>query len=353
MAEHPDAMRTPRSFTVDVVLPGQGRGSRGSAVPAIDRREIYGQTLLRGTPYVGVAHDRLQGTDQHQARPAPDARNGLGSPVSQAEPEQGQRAAQEIPVSAQGARDHAAEPGLGYGHHLHSSEGRIRVSGGDPRLVQSVRGGVEVVGDAGYAVLSGRSRRGARGGPARDSQLRSGGAVHLPGIYRAPGSPEDSDQHGRAWPGPGQRVHGAAVADSQIRGSVPEGLHHGADGQRKPGRIFRVLQRRTAAPVAGGQDAGRDLLRGGLMGTGKQCRIKMAGRQNVNVDYLKHTLKLSNDWGVAPGMEERKSRMGSGRDMRASNILAGSPLNIWPEVSPAGAAEGFTNGTATEIRIPS
>jgi len=26
----------------------------------------------------------------------------------------------------------------------------------------------------------------------------------------------------------------------------------------------------------------------------------MAGRQNVNVDYLKHTLKLSNDWGVAP-----------------------------------------------------
>jgi len=34
------------------------------------------------------------------------------------------------------------------------------------------------------------------------------------------------------------------------------------------------------------------------MGNGKQGRIKMAGRQNVNVDYLKHTLKLSNDRGA-------------------------------------------------------
>ena len=36
------------------------------------------------------------------------------------------------------------------------------------------------------------------------------------------------------------------------------------------------------------------------MGRGKQCRIKMAGRQNVNVDYLKHTLILSNYRGVPP-----------------------------------------------------
>jgi len=37
------------------------------------------------------------------------------------------------------------------------------------------------------------------------------------------------------------------------------------------------------------------------MGSGKQCRIKMAGRQNVNVDYLKHTLILSNYRGVPHG----------------------------------------------------
>ena len=34
------------------------------------------------------------------------------------------------------------------------------------------------------------------------------------------------------------------------------------------------------------------------MGREKQCRIKIAGRQNVNVDYLKHTLILSNYRGV-------------------------------------------------------
>ena len=36
------------------------------------------------------------------------------------------------------------------------------------------------------------------------------------------------------------------------------------------------------------------------MGREIQCRIKMAGRQNVNVDYLKHTLILSNYRGVPP-----------------------------------------------------
>lgn len=34
------------------------------------------------------------------------------------------------------------------------------------------------------------------------------------------------------------------------------------------------------------------------MGSGRKCRIKIAGRQNVNGYHLKHTLKLSNNRGA-------------------------------------------------------
>ena len=60
---------------------------------------------------------------------------------------------QDLPVSAARARDHAAEPGVGDGHHLHPDGARLRLSGGGARLVQPPRAVVAAVDHDGGGVL--------------------------------------------------------------------------------------------------------------------------------------------------------------------------------------------------------
>ena len=62
-------------------------------------------------------------------------------------------------------------------------------------------------------------------GRARDLQHRPRESVHGHGVHVAAGSGRRGDQHGWPRPGDGQRVHRAAVAEREVRGGVPEGLH--------------------------------------------------------------------------------------------------------------------------------
>ena len=64
---------------------------------------------------------------------------------------------QDLPVSAARDRDHAAEPGVGDGHHLHPDGARLRLSGRRARLVQPSRAVVARIDHDGGGVL----RRGA------------------------------------------------------------------------------------------------------------------------------------------------------------------------------------------------
>ena len=66
------------------------------------------------------------------------------------------------PYLLRGDRDHAAEPGVGDGHHLHPDGARLRLSGGCARLVQPSRAVVERIDHDGGGILrrdaGGRSR---------------------------------------------------------------------------------------------------------------------------------------------------------------------------------------------------
>ena len=61
-------------------------------------------------------------------------------------------------------------------------------------------------------------------GHVRRVQHRSGEPVHQPGVHTdTPGSLGE-DQHGRSGQVPGQHLRGAAVADGEVRGGLPESL---------------------------------------------------------------------------------------------------------------------------------
>ena len=86
----------------------------------------------------GPATDASDGPREHGAE-APDEHAGAGPSG--------------LPVSAARARDRAAEPGVGHGYHLHPDGARLRLPGGDHRLVLPPGAGVAAVQHAGHGLL--------------------------------------------------------------------------------------------------------------------------------------------------------------------------------------------------------
>ena len=101
-------------------------------------------------------------------------------------------------------------------------------------------------------------------GRAGDLQQRSREPVHGHGVHVAIGIARHSDQHG--WPRPSdrQRVHRAAVAEREVRGSVPARLHRRLARRSLAGRVLPLLQRRANPPGAGLPHAGGGLSRSRL-----------------------------------------------------------------------------------------
>ena len=116
--------------------------------------------------------------------PTPDAVDGAGEHGATTHNEHAGAGPPRLPVSAAGAHDRTAEPGLGHGYHLHPDGARLRLPGGDHRLVLPPGPGVAAVQHAGHGLLP----RGVEGRPrtlrpADHLQHRPGLAVHGGGLH--------------------------------------------------------------------------------------------------------------------------------------------------------------------------
>ena len=115
-------------------------------------RGVHGASVS-GLPEAGGSGEPRRLRGQHQTRAAVAAADGAVGNLPEAEPQQAASESSGLPVFAEESGDRGAEPGVGDGHHLHPAGARILLSGGGDRLAQSLRRGVETVGDDGVRLL--------------------------------------------------------------------------------------------------------------------------------------------------------------------------------------------------------
>ena len=120
-----------------------------------------GSRMLRGL----LAGRGVQ--DRPPSREDADAADGDRGALSPSAHDQARARPQDLPVSAARAGDHAAEPGVGDGHHLHPDGARLRLPRRGARLVQPPRPVVAAVDHDGGGVLrrDAGGRLGAHGKP--------------------------------------------------------------------------------------------------------------------------------------------------------------------------------------------
>ncbi len=138
-------------LTPGELLPGAGgrRGDGGeSGADAADRRGVHASSVLRQPPATQLAATvRTQG--QPQTGSAVDAQDGLGFGGAEAQHQPPGASAQGLPLPAAGVADHAAEPGVVRGHHLHPPGQGVRLSDGRDGLAQLLRARLGGLGDPG------------------------------------------------------------------------------------------------------------------------------------------------------------------------------------------------------------
>ncbi len=201
-------MRRRQSFTTDdrptvraarpaaqhVVSRTDRRDGREPGADEADRRAVLADAVLR------QPQDGARIGHQSQARTALDAPDGLGGDLSEASDDAAECRAQDLPVFTAESADHAARPGVGQRHHLHSAAARLFVPDGGDGLVQPLRAGLAVVEHAGGEFLSGSARRGALREATRDFQQRPRIAIHGGGLHRPIGEVRRGDLDGRSRP---------------------------------------------------------------------------------------------------------------------------------------------------------
>jgi hypothetical protein len=253
-SQHSAAMRAGRPGALELLLPC-GRRSRGKpSLDAFAGRAVHAYAVLRDPADDGMAtSQRARG--QSQACGAPATAHGLGGHLSEAAPEPGRAGAQDLSVPAPRAGDPPAEPGVEHGHHVHSSPARVCVSGGHHGLLQPLRFGLGSIGDHGHVVLPIGARVGAATGEAGDFQQRPGLTVYERGFYKQAQKRRNSDQHGRSRARLRQHLRRTAVAYGQVRGGLPQGLRERRIWSCESGRVFRLLQPRTAPSGSGVSNA--------------------------------------------------------------------------------------------------
>ena len=72
-----------------------------------------------------------------------------------------------------------------------------------------------------------------KGRPGGVQTPTQGSQFHQPGVHPGPPGARGEDQHGREGPVPGQHLRGAAVADGEVRGGVPESLRQRPGGGQR------------------------------------------------------------------------------------------------------------------------
>lgn len=109
---------------------------------------------------------------------------------------------------------------MGEGHHLCSSYSRIRLSRGDPGLVQPICALLGAFDDTGHRLLSGGVGASAPNLEAGDFQHEPRAAVHERGVHEASGKRGGQSERGRSRPGVRQHLYLAALAFGQGQGGL-------------------------------------------------------------------------------------------------------------------------------------
>src|SRR3954468_2257771 len=115
----PTAVRTARSAALDLLLPAAA-GKRREPAPAPAARRV-----VSGLPVLRQPTNGCHAGGQPQTNPAADAHTRYRSPLSQTELEPSGARPPDLPVSATGRLDRAAQSGLEHRYYLHSDAWRL------------------------------------------------------------------------------------------------------------------------------------------------------------------------------------------------------------------------------------
>src|SRR5215213_3953257 len=285
-----DRAAVPAGFDqpIGVLPPPRRRDGAEPGADAADRRAVPGDALVRlAADGAASAAGRLRGRPQADA--TADGEDGPGADPPAPTHDGAAPRASGLSLPAAGPRRRAAEPGLVRRHHLPADAARLPLPG---------RG--DGLGDAQGAVLAGVEHpgggvlpRGAGRGPgtvraAGDLQYRPGQPVHLAAVHGLAAAGRGAHLDGRPRPLDGQRVHRAAVAQSEVRVRLPACLRNRLGAAGRAGEVDRLLQCRTPTQRPGGADPRRGV-RAGADG-------EIGGLTETRTELIQ-AVKLSDGWG--------------------------------------------------------
>ncbi len=142
---------------------------------------------------------------------------------------------------------------MGDGHHLYPRTGRLPLPLCHNRPLQPLRCGMVAPQHVDVGVVQddrGDRRRGTW--RTRDPEHRPGGPVHFDRVCRVLDKGKgDQAEYGRKGKGLGQHIRRTPQAQRQVRTRIPFPGRRRDAMLQGAGRVFHVLQQRTAAPKSG------------------------------------------------------------------------------------------------------
>ena len=240
-----------------LLRPDSDRERRESGADAPDRRVVSAASVLR----VSADGWMVEGPDmdsEREAGLAADGFDGAASGSAGAAHQPSTPQASRLPVSAPEPCHYGLERGLVREHHLHSAPPWLSLPGRRHEQVQPVRAGLGVDQLDGNGLLPAGLKPRLDARQTWHLEHRPRGTVHERRLHGAAQGGRGTDQHGRAWPCPGQRVHRAAVAFGQVRGGVSAELRQWAGVPPWAGALLPVLQPQAPASDPGQSNAKRN-----------------------------------------------------------------------------------------------
>jgi hypothetical protein len=238
------AVRTAGRTSLDLLSPAAA-GERGElASPPAPRRAVLGLPVFRQP-----SHGRHSG-GQPQTHPAADAHSGHRSALPETELEPPGAGSRDLPVPAARRLHRTAQPSLEHRYYIHSDAWRLPLPGCRDGLVQPFRAQLGTFQYDGDRLLSGGTGGGVPLRPTRNLELRSRLSVHLTRLSGAAKKARHLYQHGRTGPCPGQRLHRAPVAQSEVRTHLPQRFRQRGRFVASAGSLLPLLQLRFILPTS-------------------------------------------------------------------------------------------------------
>src|SRR5258708_14642810 len=250
-AHRPAAVRTAGSAALDLLL-SAAAGERGEHAPDASARPV-----VHEAPVFRQPKDGRRTGDKSQTRATADAHSGYRSALRQTQLEPSGTGSRNLSIPASRRHRRKSKSRREHRYYVHSDAGWLSLSGRGDGLVQPLCAELGAIQCDGNRLLSGRASRGLPLRPTRNLELRSGLTVYFRRLLGSAEEARDFHQHGWARPRTRQRFHRTAVALAQVRTDLSGRLRHRPRSVSGAGKLFPLLQQRTATPGAGLTDSGR------------------------------------------------------------------------------------------------